>query len=80
MIAGVSCCVAMSMPQVHIVAYCMDLGYGIGALSLGFVADIFGAFEAGFWFTAVAMALSGLWVALAMNETLPRPERSETTT
>ncbi len=27
-IAGVSCCVAMSMPQVHIVAYCSDLGYG----------------------------------------------------
>jgi MFS family permease len=27
-IAGVSCCVAMSMPQVHIVAYCVDLGYG----------------------------------------------------
>lgn len=26
--AGVSCCVAMSMPQVHIVAYCSDLGYG----------------------------------------------------
>ena len=26
-IAGVSCCVAMSMPQVHIVAYCGDLGY-----------------------------------------------------
>src|SRR5688500_7676301 len=28
MIAGVACCVAMSMPQVHIVAYCGDLGYG----------------------------------------------------
>ncbi|WP_298728554.1 MFS transporter [uncultured Ferrovibrio sp.] len=28
MIAGLSCCVAMSMPQVHIVAYCVDLGYG----------------------------------------------------
>lgn len=28
-VAGVSCCVAMSMPQVHIVAYCADLGYGI---------------------------------------------------
>lgn len=28
-IAGLSCCVAMSMPQVHIVAYCVDLGYGI---------------------------------------------------
>jgi MFS family permease len=26
--AGFSCCVAMSMPQVHIVAYCGDLGYG----------------------------------------------------
>ncbi|MDN3567305.1 MFS transporter [Paeniroseomonas aquatica] len=28
MVAGVSCCVAMAMPQVHIVAYCVDLGYG----------------------------------------------------
>jgi MFS family permease len=27
-VAGVSCCVAMSMPQVHIVAYCGDLGFG----------------------------------------------------
>ena len=27
-LAGVSCCVAMAMPQVHIVAYCVDLGYG----------------------------------------------------
>jgi len=26
--AGLGCCVAMSMPQVHIVAYCADLGYG----------------------------------------------------
>jgi MFS family permease len=26
-VAGVACCVAMSMPQVHIVAYCGDLGY-----------------------------------------------------
>ena len=26
--AGVACCVAMAMPQVHIVAYCTDLGYG----------------------------------------------------
>jgi MFS family permease len=28
-IAGVACCVAMAMPQVHIVAYCGDLGYGV---------------------------------------------------
>jgi len=41
-VAGVSCCVAMSMPQVHIVAYCGDLGYGVArgaqmlSLMLGF--------------------------------------------
>jgi MFS family permease len=28
-VAGVGCCAAMSMPQVHIVAYCGDLGYGV---------------------------------------------------
>jgi len=27
-VAAIACCVAMSMPQVHIVAYCADLGYG----------------------------------------------------
>ncbi len=26
--AGLCCCVAMSMPQVHLVAWCVDLGYG----------------------------------------------------
>jgi MFS family permease len=28
-VASISCCVAMAMPQVHIVAYCGDLGYGV---------------------------------------------------
>jgi MFS family permease len=28
-VAGFACCVAMSMPQVHIVVYCADLGYGV---------------------------------------------------
>jgi len=28
-LAGLACCVAMAMPQVHIVAYCGDLGYGV---------------------------------------------------
>jgi MFS family permease len=57
-IAGVACCVAMSMPQVHIVAYCGDLGYGpargaemlsvmlgfglISRVSSGFIADRIG--------------------------------------
>ena len=27
-VAGLGCCIAMSMPQVHIVSFCMDLGYG----------------------------------------------------
>jgi MFS family permease len=57
-VASVCCCVAMSMPQVHIVAYCGDLGYGVaqGAdmlavmmaagivsrIGSGFIADQFG--------------------------------------
>ena len=49
-----------------------DLGYGIGALLLGVIADTYRSVEAGFWFTAAAMALSGLWVAIAMDETLAR--------
>jgi MFS family permease len=41
-LAALACCVAMSMPQVHIVAYCGDLGYGVArgaqmlAIMLGF--------------------------------------------
>ena len=30
-LAGLACCVAMSMPQVHLIAYCGDLGYGRAA-------------------------------------------------
>ncbi len=57
-LAGVGCCVAMAMPQVHIVAYCGDLGYGvargaemlsvmlgfgiISRLATGFIADRIG--------------------------------------
>ena len=57
-VAGLACCVAMAMPQVHIVAYCGDLGYGpargaemlslmlgcgiVSRLATGFVADRIG--------------------------------------
>ncbi len=57
-LAGIGCCVAMSMPQVHIVAYCTDLGYGVAVgaemlavmlfagivsrLISGFLADMIG--------------------------------------
>jgi len=30
-IAGIGCCVAMSMPQVHIIALCIDRGFGMQA-------------------------------------------------
>jgi len=57
-LAGVACCVAMSMPQVHLVAYCGDLGYGaargaemlslmlglgvVSRVASGFIADRIG--------------------------------------
>ena len=60
-VAGFACCVAMSMPQVHIVAYCLDLGIdsGRGAemlslmlatgivsrLAFGAIADRIGPFK-----------------------------------
>jgi MFS family permease len=62
MLAGVCCCAAMAMPQVHIVAYCVDLGYGgsngarmlslmlgagiISRLSFGWIADRIGPLPA----------------------------------
>lgn len=51
-VAGLGCCVAMSMPQVHIVAYCMDLGYGMahGAdmLSIMMAAGVVSRLASGF--------------------------------
>ena len=57
-LSGLCCCVAMSMPQVHIVAYCSDLGYGpargaqmlslmlacgiVSRLTFGFICDRIG--------------------------------------
>jgi MFS family permease len=57
-VAAIACCVAMAMPQVHIVAYCGDLGYGaargaemlslmlafgiVSRVASGFVADKIG--------------------------------------
>src|SRR5262244_598169 len=40
MLAGLACCIAMAMPQVHIVAYCTDLGYGPRARRGDAVADV----------------------------------------
>ncbi len=49
-----------------------DLGYGIGALSLGAVASLAGTIEAGFWFTSGAMIISGAIVWWVGEETHPR--------
>jgi MFS family permease len=58
LLAGLACCVAMSMPQVHLIAYCVDLGFGpargaemlslllgfgvVSRLASGFLADRIG--------------------------------------
>jgi MFS family permease len=51
-IAGLSCCAAMAMPQVHVVAYCVDLGYGMarGAemLSVMLAAGVVSRLASGF--------------------------------
>jgi len=63
-VAGVMCCVAMSMPQVHIVAYCGDLGYGVArgaemlSLMLGF--GVISRLASGF----IADRIGGLWTLL----------------
>jgi MFS family permease len=63
-IASIACCVAMAMPQVHIVAYCGDLGYGVarGAemLSLMMACGIVSRIGSGF----LADKVGGIWTLL----------------
>lgn len=51
-LAGIGCCVAMSMPQVHIVAYSVGLGYGPAAgaqmLSLMLLGGVVSRIASGF--------------------------------
>lgn len=51
-LAGIGCCVAMSMPQVHLVAFCVDLGYGpaVGAqmLSVMLIGGVASRLASGF--------------------------------
>ena len=49
-----------------------DLGYGIGALAFGIIANVTGVVTSGFWFVAIAMFLSGALVMLWGEETHPR--------
>src|SRR5258706_7140156 len=63
-IASIACCVAMAMPQVHIVAYCGDLGYGVarGAemLSLMMAFGVISRIRSGFF----AHKIGGIRTAL----------------
>jgi hypothetical protein len=45
---------------IFIYRFWRDLGYGIGALTLGAAAVLGGRIESAFWVVAVAMGLSGL--------------------
>jgi MFS family permease len=75
-VAGLACCVAMSMPQVHLVAYCSDLGYGpargaemlslmlacgiVSRISFGFICDRIGGLRT----LLLGSALQGLALLL----------------
>ncbi|TCD11835.1 MFS transporter [Oricola cellulosilytica] len=49
-----------------------DLGYAVGALAMGLIADATGVLEAGFLFTGLAMGASALWLIVGMEETHPQ--------
>ncbi|MFC0284819.1 MFS transporter [Camelimonas abortus] len=83
-LAGVACCVAMAMPQAHIVSYCGDLGYGaargaemlslmlacgiISRIGCGFIADRIGGLGALF----LSSVAQGVALALyLMFDSLP---------
>ena len=63
-LAGIGCCVAMSMPQVHIVSYCVGLGYGpaVGAEMLSLM--LLGGVVSRVIFGLVADKLGGLMTLL----------------
>ena len=52
--------------------YWRDTGYAIGGLILGLVAQWGDEILSAIWLTVGIVALSGLWVALAVKETHPR--------
>jgi MFS family permease len=79
MLAGISCCVGMSMPQVHIIAYCGDLGYGLKAgaqmLSLMFIGGIISRLISGYMSDRMgglyALAIGSSMQALMLTLFLP---------
>ncbi len=84
--AGVGCCVAMSMPQVHIVAYCGDLGYAaargaemlslmlgfgiVSRLASGWIADRIGGLRTLLLGAVLQMIALALFLPFRQLETL----------
>lgn len=74
-IAGLACCVAMATPQVHIVAYCTDLGYGPTAgaqmlsimLGCGIVSRVASGFLADKLGGVATLAIGSLAQSLALT-------------
>ena len=58
--AGVACCVAMSMPQVHIVSYCVCLGYGPVAGAEMLALMLFGGVLSRIFFGLLSDRLGGV--------------------
>ncbi|MDA9865350.1 MFS transporter [bacterium] len=61
-IAGIGCCVAMSMPQVHIVALCIDRGFGAQAGAEMLSLMLFGGVASRLFFGALSDRIGGLMV------------------
>ena len=59
-LAGVACCVAMSMPQVHIVSYCVGLGYGPVAGAEMLALMLFGGVLSRIFFGLLSDRLGGV--------------------
>lgn len=68
-IAGIGCCTAMSMPQVHIVALCIDRGFGAAAGAEMLSLMLAGGVASRLVFGALSDRLGGL-VVLAIGGTL----------
>lgn len=63
-VAGVGCCVAMAMPQVHIVALCIDRGFGAQAGAKMLSVMLAGGVLSRLFFGALSDRIGGLMVLL----------------
>ncbi|UXX82002.1 MFS transporter [Roseovarius pelagicus] len=63
-VAGMGCCIAMAMPQVHIVSLCVDMGFGAVAGGQMLSLMLFGGVISRLFFGMVADRLGGVRTVL----------------